>query len=67
MQLMQAREYDVASFRVLNLVARSSCSAYDCEFVVLAEDLDVPLIAADKQILEQFADRAISLEAYVAG
>jgi predicted nucleic acid-binding protein len=64
--LMRDREYEVTSYQVLNLAAASSCSAYDCEFVALAKDLDVPLVTTDKQILKQFPDNAISLEAYVS-
>ena len=65
-RLMQDREYEVTSQQVLELVAMSSCSAYDCEFVALAKDLDVPLVTTDKQILKQFPGSAISLEAYVS-
>src|SRR3989304_1873414 len=39
-RLMQDREYEVTSQQVLELVTMSSCSAYDCEFVALAKDLD---------------------------
>ena len=66
-RLMQDREYEVASHQVLNLVATSTCSAYDCEFIALAKDLDIPLITSDKQILQQFPDIAISLEKYITG
>ncbi len=66
-KLMQGREYEVASHQVLSLVAKSTCSAYDCEFVALVEDLDIPLITVDKQILNQFPGIAISLEEYIAG
>ncbi len=66
-RLMQDREYEVASHQVLNLVATSTCSAYDCEFIALARDLDIPLITSDKQILQQFPDIAISLEKYIIG
>lgn len=64
-RLMQDREYEVTSYQVLNLAAMSSCSAYDCEFVALAMDLDASLVTTDKQILKQFPGIAISLEAYV--
>jgi predicted nucleic acid-binding protein len=66
LRLMAGREYDVASSRVLRLAATSRCSAYDCEFVALAEHLGVPLITVDKQVLAQFPDVAISLDAFVA-
>lgn len=65
-RLMQDREYEVTSQQVLELVAVSSCSAYDCEFVALAKDLDVPLVTTDKQILKQFPGSAVSLAAYVS-
>ncbi|MEZ5416163.1 MAG: type II toxin-antitoxin system VapC family toxin [Vicinamibacterales bacterium] len=48
--LVEGCEYDVPSERVLDLVARSTCSAYDCEFVALAELLGVPLVTADRKI-----------------
>jgi predicted nucleic acid-binding protein len=38
--LLQGREYSVSSARVLDLAAASRCSAYDCEFVSLAQDLE---------------------------
>jgi predicted nucleic acid-binding protein len=65
-RLMLGREYEVVSSQVLSLVARSSCSAYDCEFVALAQDLRVPLVTVDKQVLEQFSQVAVSLDEYLA-
>lgn len=63
--LMQTNEYEVASLQVMQLVTESTCSAYDCEFVALAKDLNIPLVTVDKKILEQFPDFAISLDAFV--
>ena len=64
--LMLGREYKVVSSHVLRLVATSICSASDCEFVALAQDLDVPLVTVDQQILSQFPDRAVALERFVS-
>lgn len=63
--LMHKNEYEVASLLALNLAATSTCSAYDCEFVALAQDLRVPLVTVDRQILNQFPAWAVSLDAFV--
>lgn len=58
---MHGHDYEVPAFRVLQLVDRSVCSAYDCEFVGLAQALDLPLIISDAQILRSFPDTAVPL------
>jgi predicted nucleic acid-binding protein len=63
--LMQSREHLANSSDVLRLVASSTCSAYDCEFVALATSLNVPLVTVDKQILEQFPQVALSLDEFI--
>jgi predicted nucleic acid-binding protein len=63
--LMQGGEFSVGSLDVLRLAARSRCSAYDCEFVALARELNVPLVTTDRQILSDFPDAARSLEEFV--
>lgn len=60
--LMHGAEYEVISSRVLSLSADSQCSAYDCEFVALAQELSVPLITSDSKILSEFPSTAISPE-----
>jgi predicted nucleic acid-binding protein len=64
--LMEENEYDVNSADVLALAAQSRCTAYDCEFVALARELRVPLVTTDKEILAEFPETAISLEAFAA-
>ncbi len=58
---MVGHEFDVPSDAVLRLVQKSSCSADDCEFVALAEDLGVPLVTSDREILKSFPDVARAL------
>ena len=58
------REYSVVSRQVLTLANRSGCSAYDCEFVALAQDLEVPLVTTDRQVLKAFPTSAISPSAF---
>ena len=61
-RLLSGSEYSVASSSVLQLALRSGCSAYDCEFVALALDLEVRLITTDRQVLKAFPDIAVSPE-----
>jgi len=64
-RVVREREYLVDSSRVMDLVARSSCSAYDCEYVALADTLDVPLVTYDRRVLEDFPARAASPASYL--
>jgi predicted nucleic acid-binding protein len=63
---MAAREYAVASHQVLLLAGQSGCSAYDCEFVSLAQDLDTRLVTADRQVLAAFPNVAVTPAAFTA-
>jgi predicted nucleic acid-binding protein len=66
MLLMQGREYEIVSSHVLERVAASGSSAYDCEFVALAEDLGTSLVTVDKKILKEFSQIAVSLDDILA-
>jgi predicted nucleic acid-binding protein len=66
LRVMNGREYEVASSAVLRLAAGSSCSAYDCEFVALAQDLGVPLVTVDQQVLDEFPHLAATPDRYLA-
>lgn len=56
--LLQDNEFIVNSHDVLQLMQNSECSAYDCEFVALAKNMNVHLITMDKKILKNFPDIA---------
>jgi len=64
-ELLKDNEYNVNTIQVLNLSYESGCSAYDCEFVNLAKDLNVPLITEDKKALGNFPDTAVSMKKFV--
>lgn len=62
---MSGCEHLVASQIVLELAATSRLSAYDCEFVALAQALAVPLVSEDRAVLEAFPELAITMEAFL--
>ena len=64
--LLTDHEYEISSVQIMQLVKNSRCSAYDCEFVALAQYLDIPLITADKRILGEFPELAQTAESYLA-
>lgn len=64
--LMKGNEYSVNSVEVLNIAKESGCSAYDSEFVFLAKSQGCKLVTADKKILKQFPDIAISAKDYAS-
>jgi predicted nucleic acid-binding protein len=60
-----AHEFTVPTERIIKLVLASDCTAYECEYVALAQDLGAPLVTTDKQILRAFPKNAVSLEKFV--
>ena len=63
---MAGREYGIIAPRILILAARSGCTAYDCEFVALAEELELPLVTTDGDLLRAFPAIAIRPETFLA-
>ena len=60
-------EFLVPSSLVMRKVANSSCTAYDCEYAALADDLGTTLVTSDKLILAQFPGIATSLKIFARG
>ena len=58
---LAGREHYVPSDRVFTVAEARRLSAYDAEFVVLAEVLGVPLVTEDQAVLAAFA-RALTVE-----
>ena len=64
--MLERKEFTVSTSAVLfQLVSRSNCSAYDCEFIALAHAEGVHLVTTDRQILQEFPEVAISLKTFV--
>lgn len=61
LQYLAGREYAVDSAAVLELAAASGRSAYDCEFVWLARELEVTLVTADRKIVSSFPQYAAAM------
>ena len=60
-------EREVDSAAVMDLVAASACSAYDCEFVALAREMGISLVTEDAGLLRAFPDVAIDMTAALEG
>ena len=57
--LMQDASYEVPPERVLSVARRTGCSAYDSQYVALAEDLGLKLYTCDQKVLKSCPDLAI--------
>jgi len=59
------REFLVSPRAVLDLVAASRCSAYDCEFIALAQEHQTVLVTEDRDLLREFSTVSKSLEEFL--
>lgn len=63
--LLRNSEFEINSAQVLKLSQLSGCSANDCEFVNLAQDLNTTLVTMDRKILKIFSETALSIQNYI--
>ena len=63
--LMSDATVDTSSYDVLRLAEESGCSAYDCEFVATARQLDTRLITCDQAVQRAFPEVAIAPHRYI--
>lgn len=61
---MAGHEYFIPSSLVMNKVTASSCTAYDCEYVALADDLKTILVTCDGKLLKEFPELTVSIKKY---
>jgi predicted nucleic acid-binding protein len=64
-EIVSRRDYTVNTRKVLELAVASGCTAYDCEYVALALDMNVSLVTSDKQVLRAFPKLAMSPENFL--
>lgn len=64
--MMARNEFDVSSAQILALIEKSNGSPYDCEFIALAQHLDIQPVTQDKKILREFPSIAIPVVDFIA-
>ena len=62
---MKSRQVEPSSNKILELIEKSRCTAYDSEFIALAQQIGTVVVTADRQLLNSFPKIAISLEEFV--
>lgn len=64
-EIIETRE--VVDFELLfNCIKTSKLSAYDCQYVTLARENNLPLITEDKNILAEFPEASVSISQFIA-
>ncbi len=63
--LMTEHERHVSSGLVFELVATSKCTSYDCEYVALAKEMNLPLVTFDKELVGTFPGIAICPQDFI--
>jgi predicted nucleic acid-binding protein len=64
--LLADSEFEVASEKVLILAHASARSAYDCEFISLAQSFDTKLLTTDRKLINSFPEDAIHIKDFVS-
>ena len=65
--LFNGSEYEPEGEAVLQTAVRTGLSAYDAHFVVVAEELSVPLVTGDREIVAACRYIAKELESFAVG
>lgn len=65
LSLFAPHEHAIDAERVLKLALSSRCTAYDCEFISLAEQLGTVVVTRDKAVLRAFPKLAVSPEEFL--
>ncbi len=62
-RLLEGSEHGVDTGLVLELAHRSGCTAYDCEFVALAMQLETRVLTMDRKLMAAFRRYTLPLAA----
>ena len=65
-ELVHDVEIEASTGACLELALEGSVSAYDAEFVLVAEQMDLTLVTADRRLARAFQGRAIYVEEFAA-
>ena len=65
--MMNDAEYYPDASQVLRMTEQWTLSAYDAQFVALAEHMDVACVTEDKELLRKCPDIAVRMEQFVEG
>lgn len=66
LEFMGHREHDANSYRIVDIIGSSRVSAYDAEYVALAQETGSKLVTFDKKLIDLFPDVAIHPEDYLS-
>jgi predicted nucleic acid-binding protein len=61
------RDAEVPPLEVFDLSIGAKFATFDCYYVVLARKMARPLVTADKKLLKEFGDVAVSIEDFAEG
>ena len=59
LSLMEESSYEIPPERVLSVARRTTCSAYDSQYIALAEDLGLKLYTCDRKVLKNCPGLAV--------
>jgi predicted nucleic acid-binding protein len=63
--LMIEHERHVSSNLVLELIAASNCTSYDCEYVALAKEMNLRFVTFDTDVLRDFPGIAVHPQNFI--
>ena len=66
-ELFAHHEHEPSGAEVLEAAIHYGLSAYDAQFIVVAQDLQVPLVTGDRKILRSCGELAISIQDFALG